>query len=136
MENLYKEYGTSKSLEEAGIIVEPIDGIKFYCKRAGGSNKAYSEFLTRKLRPYLAKYNAGKKVPLDIINEINIEAFVDYCLIKWENVTDRSGVPLELTKENAVNLFTELPELYSVLIEDCQNVDNFKDEVKDIVGKF
>jgi len=124
--NLYSEFGTNKSKEE-GIKVEPMPGIFFTIKRTGGSNKAYSEQATKRLRPYVQKFNKGSSIPLDIIQDINIQLFVEYALTSWENVTDRQGNQLPFTKENAVKLLQELPELYSFLSEEGSNLDNFKD---------
>jgi acyl carrier protein phosphodiesterase len=100
----------------------------------GGANKAYSEAITRKLRPFLTKYNAGKPLDLEKVNEINIECFVDHCLLRWENITDREGKPLLFTKENAIKLLLDLPELYTALSEQAGDVESFR-EVEEIAGK-
>ncbi|MFI5391672.1 MAG: hypothetical protein ACHQYQ_09945, partial [Bacteriovoracales bacterium] len=125
--SLYKEFGTSNKKEE-GIKVEPMAGFFFTIKRSGGSNKAYSEAATRRLRPFVQRFNSGKNIPLDTIQEINIELFVEYILLGWsENVTDRSGNQLPFTKDNAKKLLQDLPELYSFLSDEAGNLDNFKD---------
>jgi hypothetical protein len=131
--NLYSEFGTNKSKEE-GIKVEPMPGIFFTIKRTGGSNKAYSEAATRKLQPFVKKFNSGKSIPLDDVQKINIELFTEYCMLDWENVTDRSGNQLPFTKDNAKKLLQDLPELYSFLSDEAGNLDNFKD-TEEIAGK-
>jgi len=131
--NLYQEFETNKSKEE-GIRLEPMPGIFFTVKRAGGSNKAFSEATQKKLRPYINKYKAGKNLPQDIIDTVNQEAFVDHCLISWENVTYRDGTPMPYTKEAAKKLLADLPELFNILSEDAHNVENFKGE-EEIPGK-
>jgi hypothetical protein len=100
----------------------------------GGANKAYSEAISRKLRPYLSKYNSGKALDLEKVNEINIECFVDHCLISWENITDRQGNPLTFSKENAKALLLDLPELYTALSEQSSDIEYFR-EVEEISGK-
>ena len=132
--NLYKEFGTSTKKELEGIKITPIEGIHFYCRRSGGANKAYQEASTKRLRPYLQKFNSGKNIPLDIIQDINIENFCDWVLLGWENVTFRDGTPMEFTKDNAKKLLKELPELYSALESESSDVNSFK-ENDDIPGK-
>ena len=131
--DLYKEFGTNKE-KESGIRVEPLPGIYFWIKRTGGSNKTYSEQATKRLRPYVQKFNSGKSIPLDTITDINQDLYVEYALTSWENVTDRQGNQLPFTKENAKKLLQELPELYAYLSEESSNLDNFK-ESEDIAKK-
>jgi len=131
--NLYSEFGTNKSKEE-GIKVEPMPGIFFTIKRTGGSNKQYSEAATRKLQPFVKKFNSGKSIPLDDVQKINIELFTEYCMLDWENVTYRSENQLPFTKDNDKKLLQDLPELYSFLSDEAGNLDNFKD-TEEIAGK-
>jgi len=136
MNDLYKEFGTNKELEQGGVKVSPIDGIYFWVKRTGGANKAYSEAATKRLRPYVQKFNNGKSIPLDIVQNINIELFVEYALTNWENVTDRQGNPLPFNKENATKLLQELPELYSFLSDSGSDLSLFQNsEVEEISKK-
>jgi len=134
--DLYREFGTNKELEQKGIKVSPMEGIYFWIKRTGGSNRAYSEQATKRLRPHLQKFNNGKSLQLDQIQEINIQLFVEYALTSWENVTDRQGNPLPFTKENATKLLSELPELYSFLSEESNNLENYRNNTEEIPPKL
>jgi hypothetical protein len=54
---------------------------------------------------------------------------VETVLLGWESVTGPDGKPLEFSKENAVKLFTDLPDLFKDIRETAEDMTLFKLEL-------
>jgi hypothetical protein len=128
MSNLHQLFKQNETLENQGIFFE-IGDSKFHLRRFGGANrmrvkKAFAKYY----KPY------AKQIELEVIDpelerEIFVKIFVDSCLISWENVNDAQGNTLSYSQENAVKLFTELPELFDVLVEYTKASEHFKEDL-------
>lgn len=121
--SLYSTYETDASIEKEGQAFQmgedsqgrPID---FICRRAGGANTKFQSVLEAKSRPVrhiLNSKNPGA-VSSKTQERIMREVFVDAVLLGWRNVEDRDGNVLEFSKENAIKLFTDLPDLFRELL--------------------
>jgi hypothetical protein len=125
--SLYDQYETSpKSELEDGIMVQipqpPDEPAKFWMKRAGGANIAYTKFVERENRNVRV---AGKEMSAEFGEDILRQALAHHLIFKWENVTDRKGKALALTPENAIKILTDLPSLIMILHTQASNPDNF-----------
>lgn len=137
--NLYAQFATDKNLEETGIRISygadgDMTAPAFIVARMGGRNRAYQAALMTKMKPYKRQLDAGTLAP-EVSESILLDVFVSKILKGWENVTDRNGQPLECTIENAKRLFTELPDLYSDLIDQAQKAETFRVAELDDVAK-
>jgi len=124
----YTAFKTSEKLETEGIIIDYGDGGKYIVARMGGSNKKFTKRISKLTKPHRKAIQADR-MDEGLAEQLLLEAFIDTCLYDWENVTDVDGEPLEYTRENALTLLTDLPELWDDLRTSAQNASLFRDEV-------
>lgn len=126
--NLDSLFKTNSDLERDGIWLNIGNGVRFRIRRFGGSN-------SQRLKQAMAKFHkpVARLVELDKLSaEENIElmakTFADACLVDWEGV-EIGGTPALCTFENAVKLFTTLPELFDIIFKESQKFDSFKEDL-------
>lgn len=133
MSNLYKNFKTESNLETGGILVQyGLDSkgqpVRFKIARAGGANKAFTRQLERVTKPYRRQIQAGS-LDNDLGDRLYRDVFVDTVLLGWENVEGPDGQPLPFNRENAIKLFTDLPDLFADLREQAGNIALFREVV-------
>jgi hypothetical protein len=126
--NLDSLFKTDNDLEKDGVWINIGNDIKFKIRRFGGSN-------AQRLKQAMAKFHkpVARLVEMDKLSpEENIElmakTFADSCLVDWQGV-EIDGVKAPCTFDNAVKLFTQLPELFDLLFKESQKFDSFKEEL-------
>ena len=125
--SLYSQFETSKEVElEEGVRVEvPVPGdenAKFWVKRAGGANVAFTKFIEKENRKYR---KANKAIDNETGQEILTLGLVHYCLMDWADVKDRDGKPLAFNEDNALKLFRDLPDLMMLIYNEASDAANF-----------
>jgi len=133
--SLYSQFETDPKLEKGGIILEYGPNSKgqpmaFRIARAGGANDAYNkrlEAMSRKHRRKIQNDMLESKELQEMIKEV----VVDTVLLGWENIEDRNGNDLPFTRENALKLFKELPDLYADINEQANRVALFRIAVRE-----
>lgn len=65
---------------------------------------------------------------VDLQNRITIEAMADAILLGWKGVTE-NGQDVPYSKERAVKLLTEIPDLRNWVSEQAGNLENFRKEI-------
>jgi hypothetical protein len=120
MPGLYKSYKTNESLEKDGIRVEvghTDDGkvIAFTLARAGGGNAAFLKKLNEKTKPY-QRSGAMKELDVGIQRRIMKEVYAESVILGWENVDGPDGLPLAFSKENVLQVLTDLDDLFTELV--------------------
>lgn len=131
--NLYNQFKTDETLETDGIFIEygeTADGkpIRIRIARAGGKNKAFTKALEKATRPHRKAIQTGS-LDSATADKLYREVFVDTVVLGWENVTDENGKPLEFNRENALKVFTDLPDLFQDLRDQAANSALFREEV-------
>ena len=119
--NLYSRFETDKEIEQTGIDLRYSDDTVLTIARAGGSNKKYLK-AAEKAQRKLQVRRPNNEEALEILREI----YADCVVLKWEGVTDREGKPLECTKENKLQLFRDLPDLFADIRVQAENADLFR----------
>jgi len=137
--SLYKQFKTDEKYEVDGINIEYGTGtnnkpITFRIARAGGSNQKYLKLLESRTKPYRRQLQ-NDSLDLKVAEKIFLEVFVDSVLLGWENVEDAAGVPLAFTRDNAIKVFTDLPDLYNDLREQAAKSSLFRAEIKEVDAK-
>lgn len=127
--SIFTQFKTNKNCEENGILVRfkpNEDGSipSFRIGRASRSNKRWLVAFEAKTRPYKTEIKDG------IINDedaqrINLEVFCSALLLGWSNIQDSDGQDIQFTYDNAIRLFTDLPELYEMLGSKSSDMSNF-----------
>lgn len=123
--SIYDMFESDDNLEKKGIWVDYSGAGSFLVARAGGANQKFAKVLQAKTQPY--KF----QIDNDLMDEkvgrkLLIEAFVEAVLLDWKDVYDRSGVKMSCTKDNAVKLFTDLPDLFQDLQQQASKFANFR----------
>ena len=137
--SLEKLFATNKKMEREGIFIDygpnedmpgdPPPSTRFKVARSGGSNVAYGKVLERITKPWKRALQNGQ-VSNERAKEMDREAFIETCLLGWDNVT-LGGKVLDFSKENATVLFTALPDLYDDLRDQASSSALFREETRD-----
>lgn len=125
MDSLYSLFGTDKNMEQTGVILDYGNAGKIKIARAGGSNTKFSKVLEAKMRPYRRQYEAGTMSD-EVANTMLIEAFAEAVVLGWEDIKGPDGKNLKFSRENAIKLFTDLPDLFVDVREQSMKVSNFR----------
>ncbi|WVW77404.1 tail assembly chaperone [Stenotrophomonas phage vB_SmaS_Bhz59] len=133
MSGLYAQYKTDPKLEVGGIFIDvgknsKGEDTRFKIARAGGSNVQFQKALERETKPYKRAIQT-KTLSDALAHTIYLRAFVAGVLLGWEGVEDENNQPLQFTFDNALKLFTDLPDLFAQLKEDASDVSLFREEV-------
>ena len=134
--NLDSIFGTNKALEKDGVdfVIKEANeetgeaAVSFRIRRMVGTNPRVKAAMAAYYKPYARQIEMGT-LPADKDHELSIRLFIDVCLASWEGVTDENGKPLECTKENALKLFTSLPDLFATLQKYSNDFESYKNEV-------
>lgn len=139
--SLYKQFETSTTLETGGkwFEVNPPneeDGKKpgFLLARRSSKNTAFSAAMERILRQHKRELDNGSMSPQES-RALLVETFVDTVLKDWRNVRGRNGDVLDYTRDNAITLFTDLPDLFDTLNEQAGLLVNYQDKLIAVAGK-
>lgn len=127
--NLDKKFRTDKNLEQQGVDLVLDSGVVLRVKRFGGSNSVeMQKALARHYKPVAQKISAGVLTPAEI-NAIDAKILADACLVGWTGVTDENGAEVPFSKEKAVEILSELPELTSTVMSYASNYETFREDV-------
>lgn len=125
--SLYSQFDTNKSLETNGFALELVDDdgskITFILARAGGANKAFTNELTKLMRPYARMPEGDARNKL--AEQMTVKAMAKHIVVAWDNVKDRNGEPLDYSPENCEALLLDLPDLAEFLIREANKLSNF-----------
>lgn len=128
--NPFKKYETDPKLEKDGVPIE-FDGMTFYCRRAGGANRAYrAAAAVALLEPGVReKINSEDETEqLEAQNQVELYAFIEAVLFDWKDVQGRDDKPLTYSKENARDLMISCSEVWNYVRVMSQSRDSFRRE--------
>jgi hypothetical protein len=126
--NLDSLFKTDFKSEKEGVWFNVGEGTRFLLRRFGGSN-------SQKVKIAMAKYHKPKarlieldQLPIEETDLIMAKVFTEACLVDWEKV-EIDGKEVPCSFDNAVKLFTELPELFRALYDYAQTHESYKEEL-------
>lgn len=132
--SIYDLFETNATLEAEGFIFDVTPTISFTLARAGGANLRFQKVLESKTRSHRKEIDENR-FPLDQANQLMIEAVAETVVMGWKGITDKKGKKIPFTPENAVKLFTELPDLFNDVREAAAARANYSaQEVKADAG--
>lgn len=121
---LRKTFKTDKEAEINGVTVEVSvndhngRSISITIARMSQGNKRYTKELNRVTKPHMSAIQ-NDAMDNDLARKMLQEVFVDTILLGWDNLpkSELTGNPkdtadLEFSRDNALALFKELPDLY------------------------
>lgn len=129
--SLYSQFATNKEAEAEGAWTEygpNEDGTipRFKLSRMSKSNKRYQKELERATKPHRRSMEL-ETMDNDLAEKLMMEVFVDTILLDWENIDDKEGNRLSFSRENALKLFKDLPELYDDLQDKARKASLFRE---------
>jgi hypothetical protein len=129
----YAMFSSNAAKETAGIWKQ-IGATSYLIARAGGKNEKFMKIAKERFLPFQAAIN-NDMLPMDVARQLAIEAFVDGILLDWKKFYDRDGTELPYSRDNAIRVLTELPELFTLLSKEAASLSNFQGEQLDEAAK-
>lgn len=131
MQGIYKTYGTDKSLEQNGILLDVGPGFKglpatVRIARAGGANTAFTSLVEFKMKPYRRQIQ-NDMMDRKVADNLMREVYVKTVILGWENMTDAEGNELPFTEENALKVLEDLPDLWADIQQVSQKAALFRE---------
>lgn len=141
--SLFKQFKTDSKIEKEGILLDygpnkdlpaneageyPVTLIRI--ARAGGANEAYNkriEALSKKHRRQIQ--NDAMEVAQ--LRELTMHAVADTVILGWENVTDEDKNPMPFSRDNALKLFKQLPDLFNDVQEQAAKAALFRTTIRE-----
>ena len=137
--SLYQTFKTDADLEQNGVTInygpnsKGVDQ-KFFVRRAGGSNKQFGKLMSAKMRPYRKQIGSGT-MPESIAERIVREVYAEAVVIRFEGIEvpvgDGQFEDLPYSVENCIKLFTDLPDFFADLREQCGDVAIFREDLEE-----
>jgi hypothetical protein len=140
MGSLRKTFKTNSAKEAEGVEVEVAINdhngkpIVIRISRMSRANKRYTKRLEEVTRPHSAAI-ANETLDNELGNKLLREVFVDTVLLGWSNLPkselsgdDADTDELPFSRENALALFDEMPDLYDDWERRAKSAANFRDE--------
>jgi hypothetical protein len=127
--NLDKYFASDEKSETEGVWFELTDGVSFKVKRFGGSNSTKIKYLQQKyLKPYARQIDKGlmddKKE-----RQLYVKIFVEACMVDWKGVVDDNNDEVLYSQENALELFTNLPDLFDFLVASSTDDNSYREDL-------
>lgn len=133
--SLYAQFTTDAKIEKEGVILQygtnsknlPI-GIRV--ARAGGANQAFNKRMEIKSKPYRRQIQT-ETIERKTLEKLVLEVFCETVVLDWENVEDADGNEMPFNYDNAVKLFTDLPDLFADVQEQASKSALFRAEIRE-----
>lgn len=123
--SIYDKFGTDKKAEQEGIVLDYGDGMEIRIARAGGSNTKFEKAVQQRMRKY------GLQAKHDLLEpeqqrEIFRDVLAETVVLGWDGMYDRDGEEIPFSKENCIQLFKDLPDLFDDVLEQSRKSSLFK----------
>lgn len=128
MKNIYDKFGTDRKLEQEGITLDYGDGLELRIARAGGSNTKFEKAVQAKMRKFGLQAKHDLLDP-DQMREVMREVLAETVVLGWNGVTNREGEALPFNRDNCIQLFKDLPDLFEDVLEQSRKAALFKTTV-------
>lgn len=125
--NPYQLFATDSNVETNGVVLNYGD-FKITVARAGGANKAYLKALENRSKQYRRQIQNGT-LSNEQANQIIRDVYTDTVIKNWEGVRDRDGNLMPFNRENVIKLIAELPDLFSDIQAQANEVALFRENL-------
>lgn len=130
MKSIYDLFDTDTAAEVNGVWVNYGEYGKFLIARSGGANTRYLANMLAKTKQYRKQLQVQANSPdvntITLMRNINIQLMAECVLLGWEDVIGKDGVPMPFSKEAALKLLNDLPDLYDGLQAASADAGTFK----------
>lgn len=127
---IYGKFATDQSAEQEGITLDYGDGVTIKVARAGGSNVKFEKLVQAKLRKY-ERLRQNDLLEIAVLRPVLREIYAEAVVLGWDGITDKDGNAMPFNKENAIKLFTDLPDLFDDVVVQSQKAALFRQNVLD-----
>ena len=118
-------FSTDGDLEKgAGVDLDYGEAGTITIHRAGGANKKFARIFSARMKPYERQLASGT-LDDEVANKVMAEVYADAVIIGWRGV-HRGGKQQKFTRENAIKLLLQVPELFRDIQEQASKVANFR----------
>ena len=100
----------------------------FKVRRFTPTNPRVKAAFAKYYKPYARLIEMGT-MPVEKVEEININMFLDVCLVTWEGIEDENKKPIPYSREVAFDIFKAAPDLFETLWKFANNYENYRAEV-------
>lgn len=125
--NLDITFKTNKEFERNGLWFHLNDTTGFLVRRFNNLNPHAKGAMAKYFKPY-AKQIENDTLSTDKNQEININLFLDVCLVDWKGV-EIDGVETQYDRGTALKLFQGLPDLFTTLWNHANDYKNFREDL-------
>jgi hypothetical protein len=125
----YTLFATDNRLEQDGILLD-YGSFRLRIARAGGANRRFAQVLEAKLKPHRRQIQT-ETLADEVAHRLIVEAYAEAVLLGWEGVVDAGGQPMPFTRDNAVRLLTDLPDLFRDLQEQATKAALFRRQAEE-----
>jgi hypothetical protein len=137
--SLHKNFAMSEEKMKDGVDIEfsPNDDGSvptFRIARVSANNPKYMKCMERVSRPYKRQIQLETLTP-ELTIKINRTVFVESLLLGWSNVQGKDGKEMSFSRENALKLLEELPDLFDELYTNANKASLFRDEEQEADAK-
>ena len=136
----YAMFQTDEAVEQAGVTIE-YGPFYFKVARAGGANNRYRDTLRERLRPHMRALNNGVMND-ELANRIYRDVFAETVVLGWGSeahgegkIAGPDGKPIEFSADAVKQLFKDLPDLASDLMQQAQSFNNFRAAIAELDAK-
>lgn len=98
------------------------------------SNMAFQRAVTRKQAPYRSRIEKGTLDP-QISRDLMVQAMAEALVLDWKDVVDASGKQVPFSKEACLKALKNNDGLRDFISEFAMNLDNFRNEQREALGK-
>lgn len=126
--SIYDKFKTNKKAEQEGITLDYGDGQTIKIARAGGSNVRFEKAVQAKMRKFGLQAKHDLLDP-DQMRSIFREVVAETVVLGWTGFTDEQGDELPFSRENAIKVFTDLPDLFDDVLEQSRKAALFKENI-------
>lgn len=135
MTSLYNQFKTDPELEKAGLWLEYGPNSKkqeqrIRIARAGGANTQFQKRMEALTKPYRRQIQT-EIIGNDVVQRLMRQAYAETVVLGWENIEGPNGEDIPFSVENCVQLFTDLPDLFTDVQEQAQKAVLFRAEVRE-----
>lgn len=130
----YAAYKTDESRETKGVILDLGDAGKYRIARAGGANQKFQKRLAAITKPYRRAIQTGN-IDEKLADSLMAKVYAETVLLSWEDVTGEDGQPLPFNVDNAVKLFTDLPDLFKDIRQTADDASLFRLDIVETDAK-
>lgn len=127
----YEAFTMDQERETKGIEFETPWGT-FILARPGGANKAFKKRFNELTAPYRIRGIDIEEIMDDEESKrVMIQVYAETVVKGWRKVKGRDGQEIPFSVENAVKLFTDLEELFNVILQAAQKRSLFQQRLQE-----